>query len=245
VNDTFTPFLKGRYMQRNVVLTAVVLAALAGLSTPAKAQLVNGGFELPQDSPGTANFNLFNDAVVPGWQTTATDSMIEIWSDSFLGVTSFEGAQHAELNANQISTLFQDVSGIPVGGILGFEFAHRGRAGIDTLRLTITDLGANNVLGGGDDTQLFSSTYSTDNTAWAFYTNAGEPAIISLGNTTRFAYESVSAAGGNNAVGNFLDAANFGVGVGVAAPEPGSLALVGLAGLPLAGTILRRRRRTA
>ncbi|GBF85630.1 PEP-CTERM sorting domain-containing protein [Aphanothece sacrum] len=43
--------------------------------------------------------------------------------------------------------------------------------------------------------------------------------IITLGNNIRFAYSAVSTGSGNRSVGNFLDAADFGVGVGIV-PEP-------------------------
>lgn len=76
-----------------------------------------------------------------------------------------------------------------------------------------------------DDTQLFSLSVTDDSNAWGFYSGSG---IVALGNTMRVAFVSGATAGGNEAVGNFLDAADFGVGVG-RVPEPTSLALVALA----------------
>ena len=194
------------------------------LASGAEAGLINGGFELPAQSVTTVS--IIDASFVTGWSTTATDNKIEIWSNSFNGVTSYQGNQHAELNANQVSTLYQNATGIGAGSNVGYQFAHRGRAGVDSMRFTLTDLGIDGLFGTGDDTQLFTQIVSDGNTAWGFYNGSG---ITALGNTVRFSFISVSAAGGNQGVGNFLDAADFGVGVGAAVSEPGALALIGLA----------------
>jgi VPDSG-CTERM motif len=212
-------------------------------ANPAQAVMINGGFEDGANPPPNT-FGLFPQASVPGWLTTATDGIIEIWNTPYDGVSAYEGQQFAELNANQVSTLYQDVSGIAPGLPVGFEFAHRGRLGVDTMRFTLTDLGADGALGGSGsaaDTTLFSKSYSDGTNAWGFYNAALEGPIISLGNTVRFSYISESAAGGNNSIGNFLDAAQFGVGVGTqSVPEGGaSLALLGMG---LAGLACFRRK---
>src|SRR5580704_5630800 len=113
--------------------------AFAGLHT-AKADLINPGFELFGQPAGTEADH--NDASIDptvGWFTTEGDHQIEVWGDGFLGVPAFEGTDFVELNANAVGTLFQLVSGIPAGTIVGFQFAHRGRAGLDTMQFTITD----------------------------------------------------------------------------------------------------------
>jgi hypothetical protein len=204
-------------------------AVLMLLPMGAQAGLINGGFESPSFTPGSPDFSFIDAASLPGWNTTAADNVIEIWSDGFQGIPAYEGTQFAELNANLVSTLFQDSDGIASGSILGFEFAHRGRLGIDTLRLDITDLGLDGVFGTADDSLLFSKEYADGNQSWGFYTSAGEAPIVALGNTVRFSYVSVSAAGGNS-VGNFIDAADFGVGVAQPIPEPMTLSMI-LAGL--------------
>ena len=216
-------------MNTRVATSLIALLMISG----ANAGLVNGGFELP--GLPVNGITITDASNVPGWSTTATDNKIEIWSTAFNGVTAYQGKQFAELNANQVSTLYQNASGIAAGSLVGYQFAHRGRAGTDVMRFKLTDLGLDGIFGTGDDTELFSTTATDGNTAWGFYSGAG---IVALGNTVRFSFISVSAAGGAT-VGNFLDAADFGVGVGNV-PEPGSVALVGLA-LAALGASLRRK----
>ncbi len=189
---------------------------MATSASKAQAALINGGFETPDISSGPT-FSHQNPANVPGWQ--ATDPAIEIWANGFRGVTSYEGTQHAEINTFTNGTLFQEVSGLAAGVQVGFEFAHRARVGTDVMNLAITDLGLDNVFGTADDTVLFTKNYSATTAAWVFNTNAGEAPIITLGNNVRLAYSAVSTGSGKPGEGNFLDAADFGVNVGVV-PEP-------------------------
>ena len=153
-------------------------------------------------------------STIPGWKTS--DRAFEIWSTGFLGVTAHDGDQFVELNAHEDGVLYKESAGIERNEVLEFSFAHRGRNGDDTLKLTITDLGADNVDGGGDDQELFTKEYTTGKDAWAVYNSTTETAIKAIGNKVRFAYTAVYATGGNGpdkSEGNFLDAAEFGVGV--------------------------------
>ena len=81
-------------MKTKIGLGVLVLGLLG--TAPAQAGFVNPGFEAPF-VPNNA-FNFFAEAFVPGWSTTASDHVIEIWGDTFLGVPAFEGRQFAELN---------------------------------------------------------------------------------------------------------------------------------------------------
>ena len=64
---------------------------------------------------------------IPCWETTASDSRIEVWGDGFSGISAYSGNQFIELNANMQSTLFQDFEVIP-GSSTQISFAHRGRS---------------------------------------------------------------------------------------------------------------------
>ncbi|AYN37774.1 DUF11 domain-containing protein [Streptomyces dangxiongensis] len=169
-------------------------------AVPLRVSLVNGSFE----EPAVTNYEILPDSSqtqaskrVPGWLTTASDHMIELWRSGFSGVPAAEGAQFAELNANQVSTLYQDLPTTP-GTKLYWRLYHRGRQGEDTMAL---DIGAPGSL-------AEQRRFTDGNTAWGYYTGAY---TVPAGQTlTRFAFRSISAAGGNRGTGNFLDGIFFG-----------------------------------
>ena len=218
---------------------AIALISIATSTSEAQAGLINGSFELP-DLGTNPVYQFLPSAQVPGWQTT--DSAIEIWTNGYSGVFADKGKQFAEINANINGTLFQEVSGIAAGSELGFTFLHRARQGTDVMALTITDLGLDNLFGSADDTVLFTKQYSATTSAWVHNTNAGEAPIIALGNSIRFAYSAISTGSGSPSIGNFLDAADFGVGVGATTvPEPSTLLGLGLVTVVGLGTSFKRK----
>ncbi|MET2718304.1 hypothetical protein ABXV03_21470 [Streptomyces harbinensis] len=167
---------------------------------PLRVALVNGSFE----EPAVIDYEILPDASqtqapkrVPGWLTTASDHMVELWHSGFLGVPSAEGAQFAELNANEVSTLYQDLPTTP-GTTLYWRLYHRGRLGEDTMALDI----------GAPGSTVEQRRFSDGNNAWGHYTGTY---VVPPGQTlTRFAFRSISAAGGNRGIGNFLDGIFFG-----------------------------------
>jgi WD40 repeat protein/serine/threonine protein kinase len=175
------------------------------------------GYELPNlsfEEPEIRKSSFALVSTIPGWKTS--DRAFEIWSTGFLGVTAYDGDQFVELNAYEDGVLYKESTGIERDAVLEFSFAHRGRNGDDTLKLTIIDLGADNAVGGGDDLELFAKEYTTGKDAWAVYNSRTEPEIKAIGNKVRFAYTAIRATGGKgpeNTEGNFLDSAEFGVGV--------------------------------
>ena len=182
----------GRSARRSPLASAsLAVASLLALTAPALAQsnrsIINGGFEQPAVAAGGIAF--FDEGQVPGWETSATDNQMELWGTGALGVPAFEGNQFVELNAFQVATLFQPLCLVP-GDSVNWSFAHRGRAGNDTLRLTIGTDVITTVTTGTADWSINEGTYTPTLTASA---------------PVQFFFESVSAAGGDS-VGNFLDA---------------------------------------
>jgi uncharacterized protein YhjY with autotransporter beta-barrel domain len=191
------------------------LAFLAVLIVSGHAQnlIQNGGFEnlVTTPSPNPGYNQLVNN--VPYWNTTATDQKIEIWIGSnyggILGVPTITqpdgfypngGMYFAELNATQVSTLYQNVT-LNKTGALSYSFWHRGRNGTDTMALQIQTL-VNGVW-----TEIFYQRFATGQ-AWTHY--EGRNVVIGkAGQQFRFNY--VSVAGSTGSVGNFLDNAAFGL----------------------------------
>lgn len=135
---------------------------------------------------------LFRDTDIGGWQTTATDGIIEIWESGFLGVESQSGNFHAEINANLTAQIFQEFA-VEVGDIVDYSIWHRGRSGVDV----------SNILIGPAGNQVVQQQIATGNQAWANYSGTY---IVPDGVTMlRLGFESVSTSSGNQSVGNFID----------------------------------------
>lgn len=157
--------------------------------------LINGGFEQTL-VPSNQSWASIDESLIPGWETTATDNKIEIQTPRLFHAGALGTDQYAELNANQVSSLYQDVD-TTTGSTMFWRFFHEGREGVDTMRLSIIDLTTNNT--------LFSQLYSTGNTAWVEY----QGITVATSGKTRWQFDSVSAAGGNPSIGNFLDEVYF------------------------------------
>ncbi|MEQ9425954.1 MAG: hypothetical protein RJQ09_16130, partial [Cyclobacteriaceae bacterium] len=186
------------------VVSGNVPGTVAG-ETVAINDETNGGFEEPLISGPTPHeqsfvggtIKTYDQDNVSGWQTTSGDQRIEMWSDGALGVPAYDGNQFAEINANNDAALFFDLSTNP-GQLMEWSFAHRGRSGLDSIRLLIGPPS-------GPDEQI--GRFGTDNDDWAVY--SGEYVIPAGQTTTRFKYEAISTANNNNTTGNFLDAISF------------------------------------
>jgi gliding motility-associated-like protein len=155
----------------------------------------NSDFESPTGIPlgslGFVNQNNFQ-----CWQTTATDGIIEVWTNGTEGLNAYSGTQFIELNANQISSLYQNFSVIP-GTAMNLTFAHRGRnSGTDVMRVEIGPVGGPYINIG-----QFSATPA----AWVY--NSVNYVFPNNGVTNyTILFTSVSSGTSNPTIGNFIDA---------------------------------------
>ena len=139
----------------SLVLTLCMVLSLAPMSALAEGDpssdpnrvdnaIVNGSFEEPGQTELRAP--QLDAETVPGWSTTATDQKLELGAqigaacpaqlDHLSDKSIPDGKQIAELNADEVSTLYQNVS--TVGGhIYEWGLSHRGRARTDTMALII------------------------------------------------------------------------------------------------------------
>lgn len=158
--------------------------------TSCDSPITNTGAELPYIP---TKYAVRNEVDVPGWETTATDGKIEIWVNGFNGVPAQEGRQFFELNANQVAALYQELCLEP-GSTIHWSVWHRGRQGVDVAEVLI---------GSSVQDAVFQASMSDGKTAWGNYSGTYD---VPLGQTTTFfVFNSVSSAGGNRSVGNFLD----------------------------------------
>jgi len=130
---------------------------------------------------------------VPCWQTDASDNIIEVWGGPLSNPQAYSGSNFIELNANMVSTLYQDFTA-SLGTTVNISFAHRGRAGTDTMSIEIGPIG-------GPYTNL--GTFSADELTWQHHTVSYTFPLIGTTNYT-LRFNSIYAAGGPT-VGNFLD----------------------------------------
>ena len=188
--------------------------------------LLNGGFETPVIAANS--FNIMAKSLVPGWNTSATDQSIELWSTGFAGggnpVPSYAGNQFAEMNANQKASLYQDIATVP-GATLTFQFAHRARATTSSATVDSAAVG----IGVPGGTLVQQGIYKTDSTDWVVYRSSY---VVPAGQyITRVQFDSLTSGYGDPlgsaSVGNFLDDVQFSVNSCVTPVSPPTLDLDG------------------
>ena len=177
-----------------LALIVVPSAPSSAVQTPtacANVAFINGSFETPTLAANT--WTNFDEAAVPGWETSATDNKLEFWRAPFQGVPVPAGSQFAEINANQTSKLFQDFATTP-GETIRWQLQHRGRTGVDVAEVRIGAAAA--------PVLALQSTLSTGLT-WTTY--SGLYTVPAGQTTTRLSLDSISSANGNPTYGNFVD----------------------------------------
>lgn len=210
-----------------MALAAVGFAVPFGASAQIQRSMINPGFEQPAltaSNPAAGCFILTGESQVPGWDTThptgatggncagpvrVAGRLMELWLTPFNGVTARAGVNHAELNANVPSRLFQNVC-LLNNETIAWRFSHRGRSGRDVMSFNV---GASLDIVRVATTQagVFDPVIVSQGTAsapvaggggWVDY--SGQFAYAGATGNTSLGFESISAAGGG-ASGNFLD----------------------------------------
>lgn len=148
----------------------------------------------------------------PGFIVGQTARIIELWrtprTNAGLTVNARSGSQLAELNAEQLSRLSQNVCLVP-GDVVRWRFSHRGRASAttqDRMRFLlgtapIVEVGTTNAGSGGVITTFQgSATSAAGPNGWRDY--QGQFGYNGAGGVTDIGFEALSGAA---TTGNFLD----------------------------------------
>lgn len=207
-------------MRKLKVLIASTLLSASGLAH--SNLIVNGGFEHWDINKG---WKYGTDPSDGGWE----GDNIEVWATGFLGVDSFEGEQHGELNAHYSRREKQDGFSIHqsfetmAGYRYDVKFAYRARRNHnESFLFDIFD----------DNTSIISEVMDQHITGeWSHYSSS----FWGTGEETTLSFTALTPKRGT--VGNFLDAVSV-----TAVPTPSVLALMvaGIAGFGLS----RRNART-
>lgn len=123
-----------------ICIIAIAFTGIVYAATEESRKLLNGSFEEGQTFTG--NYSQPNQSAVPSWNTTAFEGKIELFrsnKDTYInGVTlkPKDGTYAAELNADEESTLYQNVKTTP-SSVYEWGLDHGGRNGTDIMALVI------------------------------------------------------------------------------------------------------------
>jgi uncharacterized repeat protein (TIGR01451 family) len=218
-----------------IVVAILALSPVSVAVAQVQRSFQNTGFEQPALTAPNAAAGCYvqvTDAQVPGWitnhpsqagsgsctaPTPVSGPLIELWRTNFNGVVAREGLNFAEINAEAVSRMSQNVCMVN-GEQVSWRLSHRARTGTDVVsfnvdsaanqivRVSTDTAGVGSVIAGSCGTgSVGSATCSAPVTVgtWADYTGSftwnGASGVRSLG------FEAISTGSGSNTVGNFLD----------------------------------------
>lgn len=123
-----------------ILLISVVCVEIVYAATEENRKLLNGSFE--EEYTFTGNYSQPDQSKVPSWNTTAFQGKIELFKVntgtyiSGVKLQPTDGSIAAELNADEESTLYQNVKTTP-SSVYEWGLDHGGRNGTDIMALVI------------------------------------------------------------------------------------------------------------
>lgn len=123
-----------------ICIIAIACAGIVYVATEESRKLLNGSFE--EEYTFTGNYSQPDQSKVPSWNTTAFQGKIELFrknTGTYINGVTLEpkdGTYAAELNADEESTLYQNVKTTP-SSVYEWGLDHGGRNGKDIMALVI------------------------------------------------------------------------------------------------------------
>ena len=123
-----------------ICIIAIAFTEIVYVAAEESRKLLNGSFEEGQTFTG--NYSQPNQSAVPSWNTTAFQGKIELFrknTGTYINGVTLEpkdGTYAAELNADEESTLYQNVKTSP-SSVYKWGLDHGGRNGTDIMALVI------------------------------------------------------------------------------------------------------------
>ncbi|MGL5480128.1 MAG: immunoglobulin-like domain-containing protein [Clostridium sp.] len=149
--------------------------------------LKNGDFSTPQ-----LKENVQFVKNIPGWKTTASNGIFELWKSGTENIFNSHSNQFLELNSNEASSIYQDFRTLP-GEKLKWKLYHRGRIGDDTAQVSI---------GNPQNNLLEVKTITTGKEGWKLY--KGDYTVPKGQTVTRIIIKSIKYSGNDKTIGNLI-----------------------------------------